>query len=89
LLPGFRARFQAGQQLIFGPVSIQSSFIKIRERQLPWENVNRITVFAGHLVIETRTQESENPKSFRLPAAQIPNLELLFQVLQRGLNQQP
>jgi hypothetical protein len=88
LLPGFRTRFQEGQQLTFGPVSIQSSSIKIRERQFPWEHVNRITVLAGHLVIETHTQESEQPKSLRIPVIQIPNLELLFQVLQRGLNQQ-
>ena len=89
LLPGFRTRFQAGQQLTFGPISIQSSSIKIRERQLPWEYVNRITVLAGHLVIETRTEKSEHPKSLRVPVIQIPNLELLLQVLQRGLNQQP
>jgi hypothetical protein len=88
LLPGFRIRFQAGQQLAFGPVSIQASSIMIRERQHSWEYVNRITILAGNLVIETRIHESGNLKSFRLPVIQIPNLELLFQVLQRGLNQQ-
>jgi hypothetical protein len=88
LLPGFRARFKADQQLNFGPLSIQSHSITIRERQIPWEYVYRITVLAGHLVVETRSQESDHPKSTRLPVIQIPNLELLLQVLQQSLNQQ-
>ena len=88
LLPGFRTRFQAGQPLTFGPVSIQSNSILIRKRQIPWEHVYRITVLAGHLVVETRTQESDHSKSLRVPVIQIPNLELLLQVLQRGVNQQ-
>jgi hypothetical protein len=83
LLPGFRTRFQAGQPLTFGPVSVQSNSILIRKKQIPWEHVYRITVLAGHLVVETRTQESDHSKSLRMPVIQIPNLELLLQVLQR------
>jgi hypothetical protein len=89
LLPGFRARFQAGQTLSFGPLSIQSNTLIIRNRQIPWEKVTHITVSAGHLVVETHGQGSEHKKNIRIPITQIPNLELLFQVLQRGLSQQP
>jgi hypothetical protein len=88
LLPGYRARFQAGESLRFGPLSIQANTLSIRNRQIPWVKVTHITVSAGHLVVETHEQGSEHKKNIRIPITQIPNLELLFQVLQRGLNQQ-
>ncbi len=87
LLPGLRSRFQQGQQLAFGPLSIQSHAIYIRGQQIPWDNVSFITVNSGHLLVETLEQGSEQPKKIRISIQQIPNLELLLQVLQRGLSQ--
>jgi hypothetical protein len=87
LLPGLRARFKAGQALSFGPISIHANYIDIREKHIPWELVSRITVVSGHLIVDTHNQKSDHPKNIRVPIHLIPNLELLFQVLQRGLSE--
>ncbi len=89
LLPDLRIRFQSGQALTFGTISIQLNYIAIRKKQIPWETINRITILSGYLTIETRSQVSLDLKNIRIPVIQIPNLELLLQVLQRGLNKQP
>lgn len=88
LLPGLHARFQFGQALSFGPISIQLKYLGIRERQIPWEHVGRITVLSGHLIVDTDNNTPDHLKKYRVPIYQIPNLELLFQVLQRGLTEQ-
>jgi hypothetical protein len=88
LLPGLRARFQSGHQLTFGPISMQSNAIMIRDRKIPWDHVSHITVSDGKLIVETHIQGSDHLYSTRIPIIKIPNLELLLQVLQRGLNQQ-
>jgi hypothetical protein len=87
LLPGFRARFQEGRQLSFGPVSVSTDSIMIRDRKLAWEQISRITVLTGNLIIETNDQAPGLSKKYRFPVIQIPNLELLLQVLQRSVNQ--
>ena len=87
LLPGFRARFKEGRHLSFGPISVQTDNITIREKQISWEYISRITVIAGYVIVEMNEQWPGHPKRFRLPVIQIPNLELLLQILQRSLNQ--
>jgi hypothetical protein len=86
LLPGYRTRFKAGKKLDFGPLSIQSNAITLHNKLIPWENVKNITVSAGFLVVETADQRPNYVKSTRIPIIHIPNLELLLQVLQQGLN---
>jgi hypothetical protein len=83
LLPDLRIRFQSGQVLTFGTISIQLNFIAIHKKQIPWEHINRITILSGYLTVEIRTQVSPDLKNVRIPVIQIPNLELLLQVLQR------
>ena len=48
--------------------------------QIPWSGVRQITVRAGILIVEL-----ENQPDIRLPASQIPNLELLLQLIQQGV----
>jgi len=88
LLPGLRTRYQTGHQLNFGPISIHLKSVTIRDRQIPWEQVSHITVLSGHLIVETHDHVSDHSNNIRIPGNQIPNLELLLQVLQRGLNEQ-
>jgi hypothetical protein len=89
LLPGLRAQYKAGQKLIFGPLSIHKYAITVRDKQIPWEAVNHITMSAGLLVVETRNQEAGKVKITRIPVMYIPNLELLLQIIQWDQNQQP
>jgi hypothetical protein len=81
LLPGLQDQFNSGQWLHFGPVSIQSDFCRIRARQIPWESVRQVAVRSGDLVVEL-----ENDSTIRLSASEIPNLEILLQIIQTGLN---
>jgi hypothetical protein len=86
LLPGYRTRFQNGDQLDFGPLSIQSKVLLIRGKELTWDQVNRITVSVGNLIIETQDPRTEHLKNIRIPVTDIPNLELFLQVIQQGMN---
>jgi hypothetical protein len=81
LLPGLQEQFNSSQWLHFGPVSIQFGSCRIRTRQIPWEAVRQVAVRSGDLVVEL-----ENDSTIRLPASEIPNLEILLQIIQTGLN---
>jgi hypothetical protein len=81
LLPNLQEQFNSGQWLHFGPVSVQSVFCRIRTRQISWRAVRQVAVRAGDLVVEL-----ENDSTIRLPASKIPNLEILLQIIQTGLN---
>jgi hypothetical protein len=80
LLPGLKGSYNAGQWLHFGPVSVQSGSCRIGSRQVPWERVRQVAVRSGDLVVEL-----ENQTKIRLPASEIPNLEILLQIIQTGV----
>lgn len=81
LLPKMRAAFQRGETLHFGPVLIHQHAIHVREQDIPWEQISHLNVGSGKLVIEF---QSKLP--IRIPVGKIPNVELLIQVLQEGVN---
>lgn len=78
--------FSQGQRLYFGNISINQAELRVTDgtpslRNLPWGNIHRIRVESGLLVIE-----SENDKAIQMPVAEIPNLELLLQIIHTGVN---
>jgi len=81
LLPKMRTAFNNGETLYFGPIRIHKQAIHVREQDIPWEQISRLNVRAGKLVIES-------PSKFpiRIPVEKIPNIELLIQILQEGIN---
>jgi hypothetical protein len=81
LLPQMRTAFHKGETLHFGPVRIHQQAINIRGREIPWEKVSRVNVNAGKLVVESQTKSP-----IRMSVEKIPNIELLIQVLQEGVN---
>lgn len=86
LLPGMRQGFQDGKTLYFGPIAIHQHELCLEEkdrssRPIPWSRVRSLTVHAGMLVIDI-----ENDQAIRLPVARVPNLELLLQIIQSGVN---
>jgi hypothetical protein len=83
LLPGLKVRYQTGNLLSFGPISIQSNYISIRGKRIPWERIGRITVLEGHLVVNSQNSNPNHSQNYHVPVYQIPNLELLLQVLER------
>lgn len=87
LLPELQASFDAGKWLYFGPVSIQSTSIRIPVGAfrkpgpaVPWSQVRSISVASGRLVVEFK----QGPL-LKLPVSMIPNVEILLQIIQSGV----
>jgi len=78
--------FSEGQRLYFGNISINQVELRVTDgapspRSLPWEQIRRIRVESGLLVIESGANEA-----IQMPVAEIPNLELLLQIIHTGVN---
>lgn len=95
LLPGLSERLQAGQWLMFGPLSIQGGALRLLRAWpatrlvVPWSQVNRIDVRSGYLTIELKDPPTQNHSGrgpLRIAISQIPNLEILLQLVQQGIN---
>jgi len=82
LLPQLRAAFQTGDPLYFGPVTFHKEFVKIREREILWEQVARMNVIAGNLMVESKSNQT-----YKVAVGKIPNADLLIQLLQEGVHQ--
>jgi hypothetical protein len=87
LLPHLQANLQSGQWLYFGPLAIQHKGIKLliqdmpeQAKTIPWSHVSHVDVNSGFLVVELLDQPD-----LKLPVSQIPNIELLLQLIQLGV----
>lgn len=89
ILPKLRIRFKDGHPLIFGPVTIDLHSVKINQKNILWDQVCQMTVINGHLIIMVQHPGVKKPKHHSIPVYQIPNLELLMQLLQQGHNPIP
>lgn len=79
LLPQLRTRFQQGEQLHFGPVTLHQDEIQLRGESIPWDQVVHIDVQAGHLMVK-----SQDHQPIHIKTSDIPNVDLLIQLLQEG-----
>jgi len=80
LIPGLSANFQSGQWIYFGPIAIQVHKLKIRNDQYDWSQVKTVRVESGYLVVEWTNQNRR-----RIPIANIPNIEILLQLINTGV----
>ncbi len=80
LLSQMRAALQRGETLSFGVVSLHQNGIRLREREIPWEQQASLNVVRGYLVVE-----SSLLRRVKIPVHQIPNIELFIQLLQEGV----
>lgn len=81
LLPDLESNFQAGQWLHFGPLFLHKGSLRLKDRKIPWTQVQQVTVESGDLMVELRDQTR-----IRQSITQIPNLELILQLIQRGVD---
>ena len=87
LLPNLQANLNSGQWLHFGRLAIQNRGIKLlnhmpkQDQPIPWSHVTHVDVNSGFLVVEL----CDRPH-LKLPVSQIPNIELLIQLIQLGVN---
>jgi len=73
--------YLGGSWIRFGPISIHRQGFRLNSIEYPWNRVGQIGVQSGYLVVELKP-----PKKVRLPASQIPNLELLLEMIKTGVN---
>ena len=76
LLPDMEASLQAGQSLYFGPLGISSQGLSNGTQRWTWAEVQHFDIQNGLLEIDTLPE-----RKLRFPAGQIPNLELLLQLV--------
>jgi hypothetical protein len=81
LLPKLRDSFSTGSNLYFGDVVINKQEIQLWDRKTPWEQVALINIREGFLVVELKNQMVR-----KIPVGGIPNVELLIQVIQEGVD---
>jgi hypothetical protein len=80
LLPQLHSEFQSGAWLSFGPVAIQQQGLRWDGQSASWQQVKRIDVREGKLVIEFTDHANKI-----IPVSRIPNLELVLQLIDQGI----
>jgi hypothetical protein len=92
LMQKYNSAFSAGQVLTFGPISVQRKEIRIHihppgkySSPIPWDQVRHITVKSGYLVVELIKSPDPVQYQRRFPVSQIPNLELLLQIIKENV----
>jgi hypothetical protein len=81
LLPELRSYFKTGGNLYFGQVVINKQGIQLWGKKIPWDQVTHINVCEGFLVVELKNQMVR-----KISIGQIPNIELLLQIIQEGVD---
>ena len=84
LMPGLQAEFQSGHGASFGRLTLYPEALRLAGKAIPWTQVARLRVHSGYLLVETFEK-----RPLRLPVVEIPNLELLLQLVDWGINSQP
>lgn len=74
------AAVRAGGQLTFGEIWVSASGVGKGDKTIPWERVGHLSVGHSGLVI---TDRGTPPRSLITPVQQVPNHELLVEVVQR------
>ncbi|GAB4578936.1 MAG: hypothetical protein Fur0022_16730 [Anaerolineales bacterium] len=83
LLPELRKQFQANQWVYFGPLRINRKELDTGNRRLLWEQITGLRVYAGMVRIELADRSP-----LLVPAAKIPNVELLLQLVEELYTEQ-
>jgi hypothetical protein len=97
LLPKLEKIWDGGQWVYFGSLAVHLHALSLADhlparyfldalttgqdwRQVPWVQVKSVSVKAGFLVVEL-----QNADNHRIPVSQIPNIELIFQLIHQGV----
>jgi hypothetical protein len=80
LLPGLQREFNHGRRIDFGSISMNKEGISLSKNKISWHEVSKVYVKSGFMVIE-----SKHNKKLKINTSKIPNLELLFMLIPRGI----
>jgi hypothetical protein len=72
--------FVEGKWIYFGPVGLQRDTLRLHKLQIPWSEVKRISISKGDLVVELVDHSIK-----RIAVDQIPNIEILLQLIDQGV----
>lgn len=76
-----REIYHTDQLITFGPLTLSRKYIYIGKRKIALKNIDIIAIRAGHLLIATKNNHQE-----RISISEIPNLEILLQLIDEGMN---
>ena len=78
--PTLKSTFRFGSTAQFGILTLTREHLHIAKKSIPWESVSRLRVESGFLVVELRDNSEQ-----QVPISDIPNLELLLQCVDWGI----
>ena len=81
------ARFNDGRMLPFGKLEVSLLGIHFAGKLLPWSEVGKLTVAQGGLTVSQRRKWL--PFAVAKPAAEVPNLHILFALAAYAVGEQP
>ena len=84
LMPGFEANLQAGKSLYFGPLAISPRGLACGSQRWPWVEVEYFDIQNGCLEVKAGSR-----RALHFSAGQIPNLELLLQLVPQCASPRP
>jgi len=83
ILRGRLHEFQNGLELAFGPIQIhRSQGLCVGGKRYPWNEIQDITLQRGMIRIQL-TGSEKNRRAIVIPAAEVPNLEVFFSIVDR------
>jgi len=78
--PTLKSTFRSGGTAQFGRLTLTREHIQIAKKSIPWESVYRLRAESGFLMVELRDDSDQ-----QIPISDIPNLELLLQFVDWGI----
>jgi hypothetical protein len=84
--PAARARFKAGEALVFGPVKVSVRGIKVNDEVMHWEDVASIRVSNGYLNVVPRGKRTDG---VFVSLAEVPNYLVLLKILEESPGPKP
>ncbi|MGD2156829.1 MAG: hypothetical protein PVG32_08160 [Anaerolineales bacterium] len=76
-----REIYHTNQLITFGPLTLSQKYIYVDNRKIPLESINFIGIRSGHLILSTKNNHQE-----RISVSEIPNIEILLQLLRESMN---
>lgn len=80
MLRAYTQRFNSGGTLQFGPITLRPEGVQVGQRQLPWKLLHGASLDGGELTLFPTPETKLKP--IKLSAAQVPNIDLCFQMIQ-------
>lgn len=80
MLKALTQRFNQGEQVPFGPLTLGPEGVSVRGRTIPWAELARAELDGGELTLHP--VQGSNHKRVKLSTAQVPNVDLCLQMIQ-------